>query len=37
MAEQITLPGVETGQELEGVVDSIIFSSEDGRFSVFRL
>lgn len=37
MAVQDTLP-VENGEEvLEGVVGSIVFASEDGKFSVFRL
>ena len=36
--EQGTLDGMEhTEERLEGVVDSIVFSSDDGRFSVFRL
>jgi len=37
MVTQDALPGMETAEELEGVVDSIVFASDDGRFSVFRL
>ena len=38
-SQQLALPGMEaeTTEELEGVVDSVIFASEDGRFSVIRL
>lgn len=35
--EQLTLPGLQTAEEIEGVVDGVIFASEDGRFSVIRL
>ncbi len=35
--EQTSLPGMAVAEELEGVVDSIIFSSDDGQFTVFRL
>lgn len=38
MVTQDALPGLaQPLEELEGTVDSIIFASEDGRFSVFRL
>ena len=38
MTVQDILPGLGNREdELEGVVDSIVFASEDGRFSVFRL
>ncbi len=38
MVKQETLPGLDGNEEeLEGVVDSVVFASEDGRFSVFRL
>jgi len=36
--EQMQLPGMEhPSEKLEGVVESVIFSSDDGRFSVFRI
>ncbi|MBQ3971737.1 MAG: hypothetical protein II687_05970, partial [Selenomonadaceae bacterium] len=37
MVTQDALPAMETAEELVGVVDSIVFASDDGRFSVFRL
>ena len=35
--QQLVLQGLEAEEELEGVVDSIIFASDDGNFAVFRL
>ena len=36
--EQIQLPGMEQmGSTLEGVVESIVFASDDGKFAVLRL
>ena len=36
--EQTQLPGMEqAGSTLEGVVESIVFASDDGKFAVLRL
>ncbi len=37
MMAQGALSGMEAEEEMEGVVEGVVFASEDGRFSVFRL